>query len=78
MNELSEEEKKSVFAAAGVMILTILAILSYVYTGASWSFYIIVILAVLLGFYVTHRISDEARRANTRAGSAPRKRERSK
>lgn len=63
MEELSESEKNSLYAAIGVLVLSILAIISFFYLGSSIVFYILAVLAIVFGFYMLRRVSLEAKQA---------------
>jgi len=57
MQELSQKEKVSVALAALVVVLTLITILVFIYTGGSLIFYLTAIVSVILGFYITYSIS---------------------
>lgn len=57
MPELSQKEKVSVALAALVVVLTLISIIVFVYTGGSLIFYVTAIVSVILGFYITYSIS---------------------
>ncbi|MDE1855749.1 MAG: hypothetical protein KGH49_00735 [Candidatus Micrarchaeota archaeon] len=66
MPDLSQKEKMSVISAMAVVVLSAAAIAAFVYTGGSLLFYIIAIIAVAFGFYITYALSrseEEPRRA---------------
>jgi 4-hydroxybenzoate polyprenyltransferase len=62
MERLSEEDMRSVAVAAGVVVLSIAAIIAFFFSGGDLiPFYVIAVLAILLCIYMTHRISKESK-----------------
>jgi 4-hydroxybenzoate polyprenyltransferase len=55
---LENEHEKTAFAfSVGVLVLTLLAILAFVFTGGSLIFYLFVALELGLGFYLIYHMS---------------------
>lgn len=56
---MEEHERISLMAAVGVVVLAIAAFVSFVLTGGSAIFYVFAVLALVVGFYMSYRISRE-------------------
>ncbi len=66
MEDMSGEEKKSLVIAIGIVVLTIVAFLAFVY-GGGVLFYIIALIAIILGFYMAYRVSKEGKQKGQKA-----------
>jgi 4-hydroxybenzoate polyprenyltransferase len=57
--ELSEKERKSLYLSISVIALTIIAIAAFIMYGSGYIFYIIAVITIILGFYMSRYISKE-------------------
>ncbi len=57
----ANEDMRPVLVALGVVILSILAIVAFAIAGAGIAFYVLAIIAICLGFYMSYLLREEER-----------------
>ncbi|MGC8479602.1 MAG: hypothetical protein ACP5M9_02960 [Candidatus Micrarchaeia archaeon] len=60
ISNLSEYERQNFFLAIFMLILGIITILSYFYVGAGVIFGVLAVLTIIIGLYMSLRISNES------------------
>lgn len=75
MEALSSAEKTNLLAAFGMIVLSVAAVVAFVYGGGGAVFYLVTAVAMALGFYMAYRISREPAREKP-APEAPKGRRR--
>lgn len=69
MIKLEEHEKKPFYLSGAVVIMSLIAIIVFFVLGAGLLFYLIALVAIVLGIYLAYHISDFAKSSNSdRAG----------
>ncbi len=61
--DYSETERASLMVAAGVVVFSMIAIITFILTRGSIFFYLVAAVAVALELYMAYRISKEGRTA---------------
>jgi uncharacterized membrane protein YfcA len=54
----NEHEMRAFTFSVGVVVLSALAVIAFIFSGGSILFYIFAVLAILLGFYMAWHISN--------------------
>ncbi|MDE1828083.1 MAG: hypothetical protein KGH65_02915 [Candidatus Micrarchaeota archaeon] len=57
MPQFSDKEKLAIGLAVGMVALSAISIGTFIVTGGSTIFYIVAIVAVVLGFYINYHLS---------------------
>jgi len=52
--EPTYDEKRLFYLATAVIVLTILAIIVFVYSGGSYAFYAVALITIAIGFYMSY------------------------
>lgn len=58
---MDQNERISVVAALAVVAFTICAFVTFIYGGGGVLFYLFAVLAIIVGAYMSYRISQEAK-----------------
>lgn len=66
MPEFSSKEKLAIGLAVGIVALSAISIGTFVLTGGSTIFYIVAVIAVVLGFYINYHLSKVEQEQPTR------------
>ncbi len=56
---IDDVDKQQLGIAVGVVVLSVVAIAAFVFTGAGWLFYILAVITILLGFYMAYTLHKE-------------------
>ncbi len=65
MIKLEEHEKKPFMLSGAVVILSLIAIIVFFVIGAGVLFYLIALVAIVLGIYLAYHISDFSKASNS-------------
>ncbi|MGB9732692.1 MAG: hypothetical protein ACP5P2_01230 [Candidatus Micrarchaeia archaeon] len=57
--DISQADRNALYLSSSVIALTIVAIAVFVVSGGSYLFYLIAIITIILGFYMSYYISKE-------------------
>ncbi|MCL4375251.1 hypothetical protein M1394_00420 [Candidatus Marsarchaeota archaeon] len=66
------EDMRPIMVALGVVILSISAIIAFVLSGAGIAFYVIAVIAICLGFYMSYLLKEEERGSKQKQRKASR------
>lgn len=77
MHPMNDDERISVMAALAVVVLSIAAFVAFILSGSGIPFYALALLAVVAGFYMSYRISQEAKQKQA-APSKPKRAKKAK
>lgn len=55
--DLSYKERNSLYLSIGYIILALIAIITFIFSGGSYIFYTVAIIAIAIGFYMSYYIS---------------------
>ena len=66
------ENMRPIMIALGVIILSILAIIAFVLSGAGIAFYVLAVIAICLGFYMSYLLKEEERGSKQKQRKASR------
>jgi uncharacterized membrane protein YfcA len=66
----NEHEKRAFMFSVGVVVLSVIAVITFAFTGGSIFFYIFAAIAIIFGFYMAWHISRPYSQPQARARTA--------